>query len=67
MTTFYFKVGQALFQNGARTVTSKWVKVYFKVGQKLFQNRTVTARRGEMLLQSGTVISKWGTTIPIQR
>ena len=45
-TTFYFKVGQALFQSGAETVISKWVNVYFKVGQKLFQ--------------SGAVISKWG-------
>ena len=31
-TTFYFKVGQVLFQSGAETVISKWVIVYVKVG-----------------------------------
>ena len=46
-TIFYFKVWQALFQKGAETVISKWLKVYFKV---------------EQFFQSGAnVISKWGS------
>ena len=42
--TFYFKVGQLLFQNGAETFQSRARFVSkrgncFKVGQKLFQSR----------------------------
>ena len=58
--TFYFKVGQAIFQSGAETVISKWVNAYFKVGQKLFQSGAVTSKWGKMLFHSGAVISKWG-------
>ena len=50
-TTFYFKLGQALFQKGADTVISKWVKVCFKVEQKLFQ--------------SGAIISEWSITLTL--
>ena len=46
-------MGQPLFQKGAETVISKWVKVYLKVGQ-LFQCRA------KWLFQSAAVMSKWG-------
>ena len=58
--TFYFKVGQAIFQSGAETVISKWVNAYFKVGQKLFHSGAVISKWGKMLFHSGAVISKWG-------
>ena len=37
LITFYFKVGQVLFQGGAEAVISKWVIVYVRVRQNLFQ------------------------------
>ena len=68
-TTFYFKVGQAIFQSVADAVISNWVSLYFKVGQKLFQSGAVTSKWGKMLFQRGEVISKrgnylkWGITL----
>ena len=50
-------MGQALFQIGAETVISKWVKAYFKLAQKLFQSGAVIPKRGKILFQSAVV--KW--------
>ena len=68
-TTFYFKVGQMLFQSGAETVISKWVTVYVKVGQNLFESGQLLPS-GEkcffkvgQLFQSGKIISKSSITL----
>ena len=58
-TTFYFKVGQKLFQNEVETVIWKWVTVYFKVEQKLFQSWAITSKWDKMLFQIRAVISTW--------
>ena len=49
LTTFYFRMRQALFQSGGETGISKSVIVYFKVGQKLCQKEAVTSKRGKEL------------------
>ena len=58
-TTFFFKVGQKLFQNEVETVIWKWVTVYFKVEQKLFQSWAITSKWDKMLFQIRAVISTW--------
>ena len=60
--TFYFKVGQGLFQGGAETVISKyvnvfqcgskWGKSYFKVGQLRQSGEKFYFKAGQ-LFQSG--------------
>ena len=44
LATFDFKVGQILFQNGAKEVILKKGKTYFKVEQ-LIQSETVISKR----------------------
>ena len=46
LTTFYFKVGQVLFQKGIDTGNSKWEKVYFKVGQLLQSGKNFFSKCG---------------------
>ena len=62
-TTFYFKVGQALFQSGAGAVLSKWVNVYFKVGQLFQSGAKVISKWGSYFKVGQNVISKWDITI----
>ena len=59
-TTFYFKMGQTLFQTGVAISISKRGKAYFKEGQKLFQSGVVISKWGKLLFQSGAIISKRG-------
>ena len=54
-TTFYFKVGQALFQSVADAVISNCVSLYFKVGQ-LLQSEAKCYFKGGKLFQREAII-----------
>ena len=63
-TTFYFKVGQKLFQNEAKIKISNWGKVYFKIGQLFRSGVKNISKWCSYFRVASSNISKWDIIIP---